>query len=263
VKHGKALLGLVGLVLVGLGVVTMVFASAAVGVVFLIVGVVVLVLAVHEWDEFTAELKDLKLSVSRQQPTSSATFEPARAPELEVVSIEERGGNSKSIDFTAEVTNRGTKSCRARVEADVDGWPMQCTPETLDLGADAGVQRSSVYVGRPTMGTLVPEFNNAATLYGRRLTVRISTKGESAERTWREHVYVDDENADRAAIQRRVWREGADLYPEPMVVGMHRTRLCRGCDEVTRQTLMHHSTGGAGQSIARVWRCLTCGAEPA
>lgn len=262
--NGKPLLAIVGLVLAAAGVVALLLGNAAAGVVLLIVGVFVLVLAVHDWDEFTAEAKDLKLSITRSSSQTGPVSVEAtpREPELEILSIEARGGHAAAVDFVVEVTNRGTKSCRAKLEADVDGWPVTCRPSTLDLGPDSGVMSFDVLVARPALGNLVGAFNHATTLYGRTLNVRLSADGHQVEDSWREIVYDNASNAARREIQQGVWHDGADLHPEPLEIGIDHTRFCRTCDTVTNQRLMRLLRDGAGRPINRDWQCLLHGGSP-
>ena len=261
VKYGRPLLFLLGLVVLGLGCYVTLFVDVARGVVFLILGLFFTVLAALDWHELRADLKALSLTVLRRS-TEDVAPSP-RAPELEIVSVEERGGNDKAIDFTAEITNRGTRSCRASVKAEVDGWPALCAPTALDLGADDGVHRASVYVARPAMGDLIKAFDNKATLYGRTLTVRVEADGQVVERQWREHVYTNEENTERASTQRQTWRDGADLHPERLDEGVTRTRFCATCDDVTEQELTHLQRDGAGRTVMPRWHCRRHGGSPA
>jgi hypothetical protein len=260
VKHGRLILAGIGAALVVAGLVFAAVGLTAVGVLAVLVGAVLLVLGLHDWDEFSAEASDLRFRIARHgTPVPS----PPRAPEIEILTVKESGGNNKSVQFIVEVANRGTKSCRATIDADVDGWKAICSPVELDLGADDGVHRATVYVSRPAMADLVKAFDNTVTLYGRRLTVRVTATGETVQKSWREHVYTEEENVERAAIQRDVWKTGQDLHPERLEDGVRRTRFCSTCDDVTEQEVTRLVRGGAGTPIQTGWHCRHHGGSPA
>ena len=90
---------------------------------------------------------------------------------------------------------------RAAVEADVDGTPVRCHPQTIDLLPNRPPERVRVFVPRPKLGDLILAFHNAATLYGATLTVAVSDGEQRVERQWREHEYEEAENSVRWAIR--------------------------------------------------------------
>jgi hypothetical protein len=125
-----------------------------------------------------------------------------------LMSLEERGGSNTEIDFSAEIVNEGARFCRAEITAVADGQSVRCHPAALDLPPNQLPQRVRILVSRPEVGDLIKAFDNAATLYGRTLTVVASVGGERAQRQWTEHVYTTAENSVREEIQQRIWRIG-------------------------------------------------------
>jgi hypothetical protein len=266
VRYGKAILVVVGFVLLAAGVVAL-FVSTAPGVVLLVLGLLALVLGAHQWSEFEAEVKDLLRIKVKAGPSSAA--EPFQRPEVKILDLVETGGNSIAVDFRVEIVNLGTEFCRAEITASVDGRRVETNPTKVDLVAGAPPQHARILVPRPALGNLVPEFSNATTLYARTLTVVAMTDRGSVQRQWKEHVYTPDENLVRYAIQRRVWAAGrgedpsAIALPAPLPIarGAERVQTCRSCGNPTAQVLEDLVQGGDGRVIAQSWRCRECG-EP-
>ena len=206
-RYGRALLALLGLSLVAVGAMALRKSNVPAGGVLLAVGLVAFVLGVADWREFEAQFRALRLKATRGPLTVPPPSE-VRMPELKILSLEERGGHSSAIDFAAEVVNEGTRLCRAEVTASIDGRAVECHPSVLDLPANQPPQHVRILVPRPDLGDLVKAFDSAATLYGRTLTLTAVSEEHRAERPWSEHIYTDEENAERQLIQQREWRIG-------------------------------------------------------
>ena len=65
-----------------------------------------------------------------------------------------------------------------------------------------------VFVPRPQLGDLVPQFNSVTTLYGKALRLEVSAGGHRVSTEWHEVIYTLEENYQRHHIQQRVWRFG-------------------------------------------------------
>jgi len=161
-----------------------------------------------------AELARLPF-VEAPPPPSSIAPAPARRsgprPDIRIFELQPTGGGPESINFIAQVQNYGQQLARATVTASVGGVSVACQPSTLNLLVNTDPSWLYIAVPRPEMGDLVPAFGNenATTLYGGELLLEVSVDGALVmELRWSEHVYTEDENRDRHAIQQRVWRIG-------------------------------------------------------
>jgi rRNA maturation endonuclease Nob1 len=130
-------------------------------------------------------------------------------PDVRILQVQPGGGGSDKIDFTAQIQNYGTQPVRATLTAAVDGEPVICRPDTLDLLVNAEPSLVWIDVPRPRLGELVSQFGDEPTLYGRELMLEVTVDGECvAQETWHEHVYDDATETERYGIQQRVWRRG-------------------------------------------------------
>jgi hypothetical protein len=124
------------------------------------------------------------------------------------------------VDFSAHIQNYGTQPARATVTARVGDQDVQVAPEVLDLLVNAPPTRVAIYVPRPQLGDLVPEFNHETTLYNQTLRVEATAGKQRASKKWHELVYELETNRQRYEIQQRKWRIGrgeetpADLREE-------------------------------------------------
>jgi hypothetical protein len=113
-------------------------------------------------------------------------------PELRIYDVQSTGGGGTFVDFQVDMQNRGTKAMRYTVTARVEDVPVEpVNPNVVDLVPNALPTTVRVHVPRPALGTLLKEFNDDATLYGRELVIEVADD-EGKRRgtaTWREHVY--------------------------------------------------------------------------
>jgi hypothetical protein len=128
-------------------------------------------------------------------------------PDVRIVELTATGGGTH-VDFNAFIQNYGTQPARVTIAAQVGDQDVQVGPRILDLLVNAPPSRVAVYVPRPQLGDLVPEFNNETTLYDQTLTVEATTGKQRASEDWHELVYEPDTNRERYEIQQRVWRQG-------------------------------------------------------
>lgn len=165
-------------------------------------------------------------------------------PELKFHELVPTGGGT-NVDFRAALQDVGTKSARCLVTARVGETPVIVQPATVDLVANAAPVTIQIRVPRPALGTLVQEFANETTLYGRELVVEAIVDGKRRRRqsaswravkTWNEPIYTVEENSVRHEIQQRAWRAGrgeatpdddiADLRAD--AIRAHEERVERG-----------------------------------
>jgi hypothetical protein len=131
------------------------------------------------------------------------------APDPRVLEIKATGGSEHHIDFACDVQNYGTQPARVRIAAFVGEAEVVCRPATLDLLVNHPHQVVRVEVPRPELGQLMPECNNATTLYGSelRLVLRDGPTDLVVE-TWREEKYDPESDRGRSEVQQRYWRIG-------------------------------------------------------
>jgi hypothetical protein len=128
-------------------------------------------------------------------------------PDLRIVELISTGGGTH-VDFDAYLQNYGTQVTRASVTARIGDQELQVAPDVLDLLVNAEPKRVAIYVPRPQLGDLVPEFNNETTLYDETLIVEATAGKQSKSAKWHELVYDPETNRERHEIQQRVWRRG-------------------------------------------------------
>jgi hypothetical protein len=128
-------------------------------------------------------------------------------PELKVHELVATGGGT-NVDFHVVVQNVGTKPMRYTVTARVGETQVQVLNSPVDLLTNTPPTTVEIRIARPAVGDLVKEFNSETTLYGEELVIEVADDKRSQTITWREHVYSEEENRERHAIQQRVWRRG-------------------------------------------------------
>lgn len=148
-------------------------------------------------------------------------------PELKIHELGATGGGGSSVDFRAVIQNVGTKSARAVVAAHVGPAAVQSDPQIVELLPSAPSTTVQIGVPRPALGDLVKAFASETTLYGEALIVEIAEGKHRATATWREHIYHEQENAERHQIQRRVWRIGRGEATEQDWVAERKAELLR------------------------------------
>jgi hypothetical protein len=141
------------------------------------------------------------------------SFTTRARPELRIDEIRPRDGSP--LRFTVDVRNVGAKPTRCAVSARVGDTRVDVWPLIVDLQAHAPPTTVEVLVPSPQLGALVPELDNAPTLYGGLLIVDVRDQKRRAIACWMEHVYAPQENGLRYEIQQRVWR---DAPSHPAVV---------------------------------------------
>jgi hypothetical protein len=151
--------------------------------------------------------------VEPPDPPAGAGDEPPRRrgprPDVRILDLYPTGGGGGKVDFAAHIQNYGTQPNRATVTAAVNGQPVNCRPNPLDLLVNTEPSRVAIDVPRPELGELVFQFNSETTLYGRELVLLVTVDDEQvATETWRESVYDSATEPERHAIQERVWRRG-------------------------------------------------------
>lgn len=138
-----------------------------------------------------------------------------RRPKL-VVKVRPTGGSSGKIDFTASVSDVGTApalDCVLRVELEGVGEVHVSQPFSLTADTLHDLVRFSLE--RPRLGKLVQALNQATTLYGRRLTVRVRYGRRQAICHWEEDRYDPVTDAARHQAQQEAWRRGLGLDESP------------------------------------------------
>ncbi len=128
-------------------------------------------------------------------------------PDVRILDLTATGGGT-NVDFSAHIQNYGTQPARATVTARIGDADVQVVPQILDLLVNAPPTRVAVYVARPQLGELVPEFNNETTLYDQTLSIEVTAGKDRASAQWHELVYEPETNRVRYQIQQRVWRRG-------------------------------------------------------
>jgi hypothetical protein len=147
-------------------------------------------------------------------------FQARPRPDLRIVELTATGGNDTVVDFAAFIQNYGTQPARVTIVARVGDQDVHVAPRIVNLLVNAPPVRVPVYVPRPRLGDLVPEFSNETTLYGQTLRVEAAAEKHHASAEWHELVYEPETNRERHEIQQRVWRRGrgeatpADLREE-------------------------------------------------
>jgi hypothetical protein len=131
------------------------------------------------------------------------TIQARPRPDIRILELTPTGGGTY-VDFAVHIQNYGTQATRANVTAHVGDQGVQVAPEILDLLPNARPKRVAVYVPRPGLGDLVPEFNHETTLYDQTLTVEVIARKHRAARKWHELVYERGANKARYEIQQRV-----------------------------------------------------------
>src|SRR5207247_1506498 len=86
--------------------------------------------------------------------------------------------------------------------------PVPCSPGIADLIPNEPPKLIRVLVPRPQLGDLVPQFNNATTLYDQTLRVEVTVGRRTRSMEWHEEVYACETDHERYGIQQRVWRRG-------------------------------------------------------
>jgi hypothetical protein len=114
-------------------------------------------------------------------------------PELTIHELVATGGGTH-VDFHVLVQNVGTKSTRANVVARVGEREVLVLTPTVELLPNAPSETVQIRVPRPELGDLVKEFNSETTLYGRELVVELADEKRRETESWREKVYVPEEN---------------------------------------------------------------------
>lgn len=128
-------------------------------------------------------------------------------PEIRILELTPAGGAHDFVDFSLQVANYGTQQCRCELTARVgEETSIECRPPTLDLIPNTPPQLVRVFVPRPQLGDLVPQFNHETTLYDRTLRVEASAGKHKASSEWHEAIYTPETNSTRHSIQQRVWR---------------------------------------------------------
>ena len=82
----------------------------------------------------------------------------------------------------------GEQPARAIVTPRVGDEFVQVAPGILDLLVNNPPTRVAIYVPRPRVGDLLPEFNNDTTLYDRTLIVEARAGKHHASDEWHESV---------------------------------------------------------------------------
>jgi hypothetical protein len=135
-------------------------------------------------------------------------------PDVRILDLEASGGSSGSggstgsVDFTLQVANYGTQQCRCQITARIADEVLLCHPAALDLIPNTPPTAVRVFVPRPRLGDLVPEFHNETTLYDQTLRVEAAAGKHTASKDWHEILYTPETNRDRYDLQQRAWRRG-------------------------------------------------------
>ena len=101
VEHGRLALALFGGVLVVAGLLIALLSVAAIGLFAAVLGVVIVVLAVYDWNEFTAEVSAVKFKIGR----GAMPITELRSPELDILSIE-RAAIQRPCGIRARICTR-------------------------------------------------------------------------------------------------------------------------------------------------------------
>jgi hypothetical protein len=128
-------------------------------------------------------------------------------PDLRIVELISTGGGTY-VDFDVYLQNYGTQVTRANVTARLGDQHLQVAPDVLDLLVNAPPARVAIYVPRPQLGDLVPEFNHETTLYDETLIVEATAGKQRRSAKWHELIYDPETNRERYLIQQRAWRRG-------------------------------------------------------
>ena len=125
------------------------------------------------------------------------------------VSVKCTGGGSQ-IDFTAFVENSGTgHAAGCMLTAELEGVGLVFTSGPFGLPAGTFGHPIRFGLDRPRYGDLVHALNNEATIYGRRLTVRLKCGWRSATDFHDEPRYDPETDAARYAAQQEAWSRGS------------------------------------------------------
>lgn len=207
-KYGRLFLAVIGVLLIVAGCIAALTMSPGVGLALVMIGLVAVVLAISDWHEFEPQAYKLKLRVTRaSQPAPEGPAGEQRLPEIRIVELKPTGAGT-FLDFTALVQNVGTKPARMTPHAHVGDRDVIAEAESLDLLVNAPPVRVFIRVLRPDLGELMPECDDATTLYGETLHFRVDADGEYAEESWREELYDSGTDRERYEIQQRYWRRG-------------------------------------------------------
>ena len=128
--------------------------------------------------------------------------------DVRILELEPTGAGT-FVDFSAFIQNHGTKPCRCGIAASVGDHPVDCTPAIVDLLVSDPPKRIAIHVPRPELGDLVKAFDDETTLYGAELVMQVNDGKRRTSKTWAEHVYTSNEDAERYDVQQRLFRSGS------------------------------------------------------
>jgi hypothetical protein len=132
-------------------------------------------------------------------------------PDPRIVGITPMGGLDSGegqgfVDFLIELANYGTQQCRVKLTVLLGELVLGVSH--ADLIPNTPPQPRRLKVPRPRLGDLMKECNEATTLYGETLVVRLEVGRRRVEKRWREEIYDPIADRVRHEIQQRYWRRG-------------------------------------------------------
>jgi hypothetical protein len=136
-----------------------------------------------------------------------------RKPDLKV-RVRSTGGSPGKIDVVANVSNVGTApAVEWRVTAELNGIGIVHSSPPFSLGEGELDHWVPFSLERPRHGDLVKALNDATTLYGRRLTVRVRCDGREGVAQWEEDQYDTVSDAAPDQVQRDLCKCAASTRP--------------------------------------------------